>query len=341
MTDPTLVNLLHKHEFIVWGGDVRERDAWSGVCNTFFSLSYVHLCDVTAAQKLQATTFPFVAFVALQPPRASAFMGTSSRSSSSPSLTILSRHQGPSTPTSAPTSARSLSDHITLQLLPRVIPFLETLRLSAAERARDRALREEQDAAFRESARRDREKEARRIEEARQTAELEKAALERQRAADEARARISDAQDRWRRESRHQLIPPEEPANVDPIRIAVRLPNGQSIVRLIARTSTVTSLYCLVDTHLIPTDVTGEEIGSSAAENDLRELIRSSGQPAEVWWGFSLFTSYPRKAIPWQPTVRLIEIGLSNGGQIVAEMASKEGEKDDQDEEGYDTEGSE
>jgi len=218
---------------------------------------------------------------------------------------------------------------------------LETLRLSAAERARDRALREEQDAAFRESARRDREKEASRIEEARRTAELEKAARERQRAVEEARARISDARDRWRRECRHRLIPLEEPANVDPIRITIRLPDGQRLVRLIARTSTVTSLYCLVDAHLVPTDVTGKEIGMSAAESNLRELVHSSGQPVEVWWGFSLFNAYPRKAIPWQPVVRLAEVGLSNGGQIIAEIASKEGEKVDQDEEGYDTEKSE
>ena len=304
-------------------------------------MSFVHLCNVTAAQKLQATTFPFVAFVALQPPRASTFMGTSSQTSSSPSLTILSRHQGPATPTSAPTSARSLIDHITLQLLPRVKPFLETLRLSAAARARDRALREEQDAAFRESARRDREKEARRVEEARRTAELEKATMERQRAADEAQARISDARDRWRQECRHRLIPLEEPANVDPIRITIRLPDGQRLVRLIARTSTVTSLYCLVDAHFIPTDETGKETGTPATENNLQELVHSSGQAAEVWWGFSLFTAYPRKPIPWQPVVRLVEVGLGNGGQIVAEMASEEGEKTDEDEEGYDTEKSE
>jgi FAS-associated factor 2 len=221
------------------------------------------------------------------------------------------------------------------------MPFLETLRLSIAERARDRVLREEQDAAFRESARRDREKEARRVEEAQRAAELEKAEMERQREAEEARTRISHARDRWRRESRHQLIPPEEPANVDPIRIAVRLPDGQRLVRLIARTSTVTSLYSLVDAHLTPAQVTGTEIGASTAENDLRELIHTSGKPAEVWWGFSLFTTYPRKAIPWQPAVRLANIGLGSGGQIIAEITSQEGEKNDQDEEGYDTERSE
>jgi len=37
----------------------------------------------------------------------------------------------------------------------------------------------------------------------------------------------------------------------------------------------------------------------------------------------------------------LAEVGLSNGGQLVAEIASKEGEKTDLDEEGYDTEKSE
>jgi FAS-associated factor 2 len=97
----------------------------------------------------------------------------------------------------------------------------------------------------------------------------------------------------------------------------------------------------LVDAHLVPTDGTGEEIGTPAKESNLRELVHSSGQPAEDWWGFSLFTAYPRKAIPWQPVVRLAEVGLSNGGQLIAEIASKEGEKADQDEEDYDTEKSE
>jgi FAS-associated factor 2 len=310
-----------------------------GVVRTFFVFcsSLFPYARETAAQKLQATTFPFVAFVALQPPRSSAFMGTSSRPSPSPSLTILSRHQGPAIPASAPTSARSITNHIILQLLPRVTPFLESLRLTAAERSRDRALREEQDAAFRESARRDREKEARRIEEARRAAELEKAAMERQRAADEACARIHDARDRWRRESRQALLPLES-SNADPIRMTIRLPDGQRLVRLVARNSTVTSLYCLVDAHFAPSNVAETEIGASTAENSLRELILSSRQPVEAWWGFSLFTAYPRQAIPWRSSVHLTDVGLENGGQIVVEMVCKE---EDKDEDGYDTEKSE
>ncbi len=52
-----------------------------------------------------------------------------------------------------------MTDHIRLQLPHRAMPLLETLRLSAALRARNRALREEQGAPFREGTHRDREKE--------------------------------------------------------------------------------------------------------------------------------------------------------------------------------------
>lgn len=30
LTDPTFVKLLHENEIVVWGGDVRDKDAWSG-----------------------------------------------------------------------------------------------------------------------------------------------------------------------------------------------------------------------------------------------------------------------------------------------------------------------
>ncbi len=53
-----------------------------------------------------------------------------------------------------------MTDHIRLQLPPRALPLLETLRLSAALRARNRALREEQGAPFCEGTHRDREKES-------------------------------------------------------------------------------------------------------------------------------------------------------------------------------------
>jgi FAS-associated factor 2 len=233
-----------------------------------------------------------------------------------------------------------LIDQITLQLIPRVVPFLEGLRLAATERARERALRDEQDAAFRESVRRDQEKEARRIEEARRAAELEKAEAERRRAFEETLARVADARDRWRLEFRQLLIPADTTSNVDQIRITIRLPDGQRLVPLVARTSTVTSLYCYVDAHLTHTDLTQTDTKTlaSMAEKNLQELIQSSGQVAEDWWGFGLFTAYPRQAIPWKPGVSLVDIeGLCNGGQIVVETRGESEHSDD----GYDTEKSE
>lgn len=30
LTDPTFVDLLHTNDFVVWGGDVRDKEGWSG-----------------------------------------------------------------------------------------------------------------------------------------------------------------------------------------------------------------------------------------------------------------------------------------------------------------------
>ncbi len=36
LTDPGFVKILHENDIAVWGGDVRDREAWSGGC--FFYL---------------------------------------------------------------------------------------------------------------------------------------------------------------------------------------------------------------------------------------------------------------------------------------------------------------
>ena len=91
----------------------------------WFRPNSVYTKPCPASQKLGATTFPFVAFVALQNPRGVA----STSRSTTPVMTILSRHQG------APsTTARVLREHITTSLLPRVMPTLERLRTQQRER---------------------------------------------------------------------------------------------------------------------------------------------------------------------------------------------------------------
>lgn len=111
-----------------------------------------------AAEKLQATTYPFVTFIALQPRRrpGSAASSFASSRSTSPSLTVLSRHQGKGVSATTPTSAPTLVAHLEQRLLPRVQPLLGRIAAAAqCEREHERHLRDEQDRAFQDTARRD------------------------------------------------------------------------------------------------------------------------------------------------------------------------------------------
>ncbi|KAI0056155.1 hypothetical protein BV25DRAFT_1903364 [Artomyces pyxidatus] len=328
LTDVNFVDLLHKNDFVVWGGDIRDREAWS------------------AARKLQATTYPFVAFISLQPPRApSSFTPNASRSTT-PSLTVLSRHQGSSTPASGPTSTATLTDHITHQLLPRVSPFLGRIRAAARERELERALREEQDRAFRDSERRDREKVARRLEEEKRAEDEKRAEEQRLKAIEEARIMKEERKAKWRREARSALVGVEA-TGPHALRMGVRMPDGQRLVRMFERHDRVTALYCLVDTHLNPSEskeVVQED--AQSGEDALRDLMQQSGESTEEWWGFKLFLAYPRKEVAWTSGTTLSEVdGLEKGGQVLVEMISA-GRKSEElpsgdGSDGYDTEESE
>ncbi|KAH7907175.1 hypothetical protein BJ138DRAFT_1070633 [Hygrophoropsis aurantiaca] len=334
LTDPTLVKTLCENSFVVWGGDVRDRDAWS------------------AAQKLQATTYPFVAFLALQPRRNHL---SSSHSNSSPVLTTLSRHQGRSVPDTAPTSAHSLVEHLEQQLLPRVTPFLTRHRTMIQERERDRILREEQDRAFKDSARRDRERQESRenakreeterlIKEQQEIRERE----ERQRLEQERQEKKKEVRMDWRRWMRSSLIPSMGPATTgSAVRIAVRLPNNERVVRVFSPMSTLTALYAFADSKLIPTDILLSDDPKHAPAtdvNDLRGLEAYIGQQPEhsdAWWGFKLALAYPRREIKWEAAKCLRDVdGLQDGSQVVVELGSGKArpQSNDASDDEYDTE---
>ncbi|KAF7977538.1 hypothetical protein HWV62_16732 [Athelia sp. TMB] len=310
LTNTAFVQLLHDNNIIVWGGDVRDKDAWS------------------AAQKLQATTYPFVAFLALQPRRGSRAPSTSS---SPPTLTVLSRHQGRSVPATGPTSAETLSNHLSGQLLPRVTPFLDRLRNAARERERDRFLREEQDRAFQDTARRDRERIEAKI------AQSEREKLEEVKRAEEARQaeerreqerleseRLAAIRMEWRRWARRSLVKPETAKGIPgAIRLAIRLPGAEGrTIRQFAPSDSLTALYAYVDSQLIPSDLPASADPSTPPTGtpiDEDGLANQSGGAVE-WWGFRLFLAYPRKELAWKSQVCLGEITeLKGGTQIVVE----------------------
>ncbi|KAJ6591374.1 hypothetical protein B0H10DRAFT_2179292 [Mycena sp. CBHHK59/15] len=329
LTDPTLVRLLAANDILVWGGDVRDREAHS------------------AALKLQATTYPFVAFLALQPRRTPSSRSSAASSTTPPTLTVLSRHQGPP---SGPTSPATLAAHLEAQLLPRVAPFLARLRAAQHEAAANRALRAEQDRAFRETARRD----GARIE-ALMQAERDVAAREAEAvaAAEAAAARAeqehaekqrrADARAEWRRWTRRALAGGAE--DVVGVRLAIRLPDGGRVVRRFGGARTVTALYAFVDAQLVPKEMGADgdpfespdgHRGAEDVERAMEEQIRAVEDGANGWWGFRLELAYPRREIKWESgvTIEAVEC-LQGGGQLVVQMLTtttpEQGGDDDDD----------
>ncbi|EKM74991.1 hypothetical protein AGABI1DRAFT_88082 [Agaricus bisporus var. burnettii JB137-S8] len=338
LTNSDFVKALYNNDILAWGGDVRDLEAWNG------------------SEKLQATTYPFIAFVALQPKRTPSSSSRSHSSSSpQPVLTVLSRHQGKPYPSSSgPTSAQTLIDHLDRQLLPRVNPFLERLRAQQRERERDRQLRDEQDRAFQEAARRDKERieakiaaEKAETEAKRKAEEVEKAAiLKQEQEAAEARQR-EELRMVWRCWTRKAVVGPMMTAGGGgDFRIAIRLPTGTRVVQSFALTTSLTALYAFVDSQLIPSHfepkddpVTPPEGKETGGEKAIEKQIVAVGG-ATSWWGFQLAMAYPRLEIPWKRDVQLGELSmLKGGGQVVVEMlgSSQSSSEDD----GYKTESDE
>lgn len=324
-----------------------------------------------ASERLQATSYPFVAFVALQPRRNPTSSSSSSRNNSSPPLlTVLSRHQGKCIPSAtAPTSAQTLVDHIERQLLPRVTPFLNRLLSSHRERERDRHLRDEQDRAFQMAAQRDKDRieakmaaekaviEAKKLEEE----ESRLASQRRAREVELARVKENERMD-WRRWTRRAIVvshPSIDKTQGGSLRIAIRLPTGGRVIHQFSQSSTLTSLYASVDSELIPSQYSASDDPISlphqrgVGEEALEDHIISQGG-GEEYWGFDVVLAYPRMKIPWKAGMKLSDIDqLKGGGQVVVESISSDhrprdskeqqvvnADKDD-DDDGYHTEDSE
>jgi len=283
----------------------------------------------TAAQKLQATTYPFVAFIALQPRRNHS---SSPSSTSTPVLTVLSRHHGPSVPESGQTSAQELMHHLEHQLLPRVNPFLARFRSQLQEREKDRDIREQQDRAFQEAAERDRERiqariraeqeeaERSRLENEARSQEEQRMQLEREKQANHQALRLQ-----YRRWMRRSIVPTEH-RGTNGIRLALRLPGNTRVVRTFSPSSTLTELYAFVDSQMLPLALqpeTDPEHILEGPEPDLQKLenyIQSLANDAESWWGFKLVLPYPRREIKWTTGASFVEAGLKSGEQIVMEL---------------------
>lgn len=278
LSDSGFVRALYDGEFVVWIGEIRNSDAYQ------------------ASLKLSATTFPFVAFIALQPRLP---ISRSQTGLPPTALTVLSRH--PSTAMPIPLTPLALIEHITTTIMPRVRP----LRLQVLAREEERRLREQQDAAFRSAERADGERIRRRRRE-------EAEAQERARLQEEARQRAAEEQKR--KEEKHRLykrwlsckltLLRDEPARG--IRIGVRLPNGRLGIRKFHETSNVEDLYIWAGSMLynvVPIHEKESEFDNYAPEYD-----------------FSLATTFPRCQIPLVKDQLLADVDvLKAGANLIVE----------------------
>ncbi|KAI9361780.1 thioredoxin-like protein [Pilaira anomala] len=199
MTNPELISFLNTHQVLVWGGNVRYTEAFQ-VSNT-----------------LQATTYPFLAIVALQ------------TTHGVQKMSVIDRMEGPTTAANVMRRLESAMARVDVQL--------NQLRNERAQREAERMLREEQDKAYRQSLLADQEKE-RKLKEER-----------------EAKARAKERKElrvKQRQEYIQYLVSKfktAEESKEKMTKISFRLADGERVIRKFDGNDSLETLYQFVEAY--------------------------------------------------------------------------------------------
>lgn len=242
------------------------------------------------ANSIRVTKFPFAAVIVHTP------------NVSSSAMSVVGRLAGPIPPTEFVTRLRTA--------ITSNQESLERLRSSRAEQQASRSLREEQDSAYerslaidRERARVRREAEATRLQE-------EQAAADRQ-AAEEKRQRDLAQWKQWRAE----LLVPEPSTDVkDVVRISVRLPKGERIVRRFTPDTDLEEVYAVVECHEILQDAS-------------RPTGISKPEGFEHQYGFRLVSPMPRAVFDVQDGGSIAD-KVGRGGNLLVEPIDEDEDED-------------
>ena len=248
------------------------------------------------ANALNVTKFPFAGLIVHTP------------SVSSTSMSVVARIPGPVPAPELVTKLRTAIQQRTEEL--------GQARRNRQEQQASRSLREEQNSAYERSLAQDRER-ARQRREA--EAEREKAEREEREAAE---AKVQRARNvlQWRK-WRAQSISAEPSADAkDVVRISVRMPSGERVVRRFAGAAEVEELYAFVDCHEILQD---EEALSE------KEVQRPSGYEHE--FGFQLVSPMPREVYDLEKGGSL-KTRIGRSGNLIVEKTVLEDEEDEDEE---------
>lgn len=242
------------------------------------------------SNSLKVTKFPFAAVMVHTP------------NVSSTAMSVVSRIAGPTAPA-------EFVNRLCTAMSTNQEP-LERIRSTRAEQQASRSLREEQDSAYERSLAIDRERARQRREaEAAQQREEQEAA-DRQ-AAEEKRERDLAQWKQWRVQS----LSAEPGTDVkDAVRISVRLPSGERIMRRFAPEADIEELYAVVECH--------EELQAGQAS----EVSQPDG--FEHKYGFRLVSPMPR-AVYGVEDGGTIRDKIGRGGNLLVEPIDEDEDEDE------------
>jgi FAS-associated factor 2 len=198
---------------------------------------------------------------------------------------------------------------------------LTAARAQQAERQATQTLRREQDSAYERSLAQDRERARRRREEEEAARQAEREAQEQARLAEKRKNDILQ----WRR-WRAQSLPAEPGQEIkDAIRVSIRLPTGERVIRKFRAEAEMEELYAFVDCY--------EAVKAlESADDDEKDVEEPEGY--EHQYAFRLVSPMPR-------TVYELEKGGSIGGRVGkgANLIVEPIAEDDDDDDADDVEG--
>ncbi|EMC92216.1 hypothetical protein BAUCODRAFT_151643 [Baudoinia panamericana UAMH 10762] len=193
---------------------------------------------------------------------------------------------------------------------------LERIRSQRREQLASRSLRQEQESAYERSLAADREKARRRREEEAEREKVEREEREREeRRADEAR-KVAQ----WRR-WRAQTIPSEPGVEVkDVVRISLRLPSGERVVRKFRAEAGVEELYAFVECY--------DLLSGEAGDLSEKELQQPEGYRHE--YQFRLVSPMPREVFEVEKGGTIRE-RIGRSGNLIVEKTLGEEEEEEED----------
>lgn len=245
------------------------------------------------ATALNCTKFPFAGVIVHTP------------SVSSTAMCIVSRIAGPSPPSAFVSKLR--------EAIAQNSEALNRVRAQRAEQQATRDLREAQNSAYERSLAQDRE----RARQKREAEEKRKREEQEAREREEAKEREARNFEQWRK-WRAQSIAPEPGAEVkDVVRISLRMPSGDRVVRKFAADASIEELYAFVECY----DVLQAEDEPSAT------VEKPEGFQHE--YKFRLVSPMPREAYELDAGGSIKE-RIGRSGNLIVERTDDEEDEEDE-----------